>query len=361
LYNQLVAGGPQLTTKISFVDMFTGNFTSSAKDDAYVWAAGHFLNSKLADSTYLGYYFNKWWSQSAQALQLPFESLAVNHDWIIENCGFVLDFSTLITELQKVYQQHNGTKFSTVSGFVPWLFKYVDAKHDDVPSEWCMAHVMSGFNIIVDADACCLDNFSNAAFFSHYALTQGQQQFVQTPLPSCEQLIQKGFSNEQNIVSQKTYMLYYAGDYDSVAWLANEFQNLWDDPKRGTVPVELAINPYLYDRFPLLHPYLYKTRSANDFFVSGDSGSGYLDPTQLFEPRQFSGLPRADDLWVERNRFYYNEFNIKRMGFVINGDSGPLTNNSDLMYTRFSPLGLVRQQGYTTLGETGYQVQECQV
>ncbi len=61
------------------------------------------------------------------------------------------DFSTLITVLQKVYQQHNETTFSTLSGFVPWLFKYVDAKHDDVPSEWCMAHVMSEFNIIVDA------------------------------------------------------------------------------------------------------------------------------------------------------------------------------------------------------------------
>jgi len=171
-----------------------------------------------------------------------------------------------------------------VSGFVLWLFKYVDQKHGGVPSEWRMTHVMSAFNIVIDADACSVDNFANAAFYSHYALTQGRQRFVQNSLAFREELIQKGFLNEQNIVSQKTYMLFYAGD----------------------------------------------------------SGSGYLNPTQLFEPRQFSGLPPVDDLWLERNRFYFNKFNIKHIGFVINGDSGPLTNNSDLMYTKFSPLGFTR-------------------
>jgi hypothetical protein len=352
--------------------MFTGNITGSAKADAYIWAATYFLDSKLADATYLGYYIDKWWSQSPQASSAISENLGVNQDWVIKNRGFIFDLSpwddeapnddphqplgadynALITILRKAYQQHNGTKFSTLSGFVPWFFKYNDKKHQDYTSEWRMVHIMSGFNIVVDADSCCIENFANAAFYSHYASMEVGKRFVQNPLPSREQLIQNGFLNEQNIVSQKTYILYYAGDYDSAAWFANLFKNLWDDPKRGSVPVAWAVNPNLYSRFPLLHSYLYKTRTANDFFVSGDSGAGYLNPTQLFEPRQFSGLPRADDLWIERNRYYFNKFNIKHTGFVINGDSGPLTNSSDLMYTKFSPLGFTRQKGYTTLGET---------
>jgi hypothetical protein len=56
LYTQLVDGGPQLLIKISFVGVFTGNITGSAKADAYLWAAKHFLDSKLADASYLGYY-----------------------------------------------------------------------------------------------------------------------------------------------------------------------------------------------------------------------------------------------------------------------------------------------------------------
>ena len=372
LYSQLVIEGPKLSVNISYVDMFTGNITGSSKADAYIWAATHFLDSKLANGTYLGYYIDKWWSQSPQASQTPYGTLAVNHDWIIKHRGFVFDLSpwddeapnddprqpigtdcnALITILRKAYQQHNGTKFSTVSGFVPWEYKYTDVKHAPVASEWRMAHVMSAFNVIIDADAGPIASFPNAAFFSHYSFTQDQQRFVQNSLPSREQLIQKGFLSEQNIVSQKTYALYYAGDYDSAAWLANQFKSLWDDPKRGRVPVGWGINPNLYERFPLLHPYLYQTRTANDFFISGDSGSGYLNPTQLFEPRQFSGLPCADHLWIERNRFYFNKFNIKHTGFVINGESGPLTNDSDLMYTTFSPLGFTRQPGYTQLGET---------
>ncbi len=75
-----------------------------------------------------------------------------------------------------------------------------------------MTHVMSAFNIIIDADACCLDNFANAAFYSHYASTESGKGFVQNPLPSREQLIQRGFLSEQNVVSQRTYLLFYAGD-----------------------------------------------------------------------------------------------------------------------------------------------------
>jgi hypothetical protein len=362
LYTQLVTEGPQLAIQLNLVNMFTGNITGSAKADAYLWAAKHFLDSGLANAIHLGYYIDKWWSQSPKAAQTPLENLAVNHDWISPwddeapnddpQQPIGTDYNTLITLLQKTYQQHNGTKFSTVSGFVPWLFKYVDEKHGGVPSEWRMTHVMSAFNIVLDADACCLDSFANAAFFSHYSSIQDQKRFVQNSLPSREQLIQQGLLNEQNIVSQRTYALYYAGDYDSASWFANKFKDLWDDPKRGSVPVAWAVNPNLYDRFPLLHPYIYQTRTAKDFFVSGDSGSGYLNPTQLFEPRKFSNLSRADNLWIERNRFYYNKFNIKHTGFVINGNAGPLTNDSDLMYTKFSPLGFTRQQGYTTLGET---------
>ncbi len=58
LYSQLVTGGPQLKINIIFVNMFTGNITTSAKGDAYLWTAEHFLDTKLADATYLGYYID---------------------------------------------------------------------------------------------------------------------------------------------------------------------------------------------------------------------------------------------------------------------------------------------------------------
>ena len=117
------------------------------------------------------------------------------------------------------------------------------------------------------------------------------------------------------------FPLDYTGDYGSTAWLANIFKDLWDDSKLGSVPITWAVNPNLYHRFSLLHTYLYNTRTAND-------------------------------LWIERNRYYDNKFNLKHSGFIINGLAGPLTNSSNLMYTKFSPLGLTCSKGYSTLRET---------
>ena len=54
------------------------------------------------------------------------------------------------------------------------------------------------------------------------------------------------------------------------------------------VPIGWAIDPELSLRFPVIFPYLYSTRTASDFFIAGDSGAGYLNPTQLIPPRQVS-------------------------------------------------------------------------
>ena len=93
LYSQLVADGPKLPINISFVNMFTGNITGSAKADAYIWAAEHFLDTNLADGTYMGYYIDKWWSQAPKASTALSENLGLNQDWVIKNRGFIFDLS----------------------------------------------------------------------------------------------------------------------------------------------------------------------------------------------------------------------------------------------------------------------------
>ena len=72
-----------------------------------------------------------------------------------------------------------------------------------------------------------------------------------------------------------------AGDYDGAAWLYNQLIQNWDDPKRGQVPIGWAIDSELSMRFPVIYDYIYETRTPNDFFISGDSGAGYLNPTRM--------------------------------------------------------------------------------
>ena len=48
-----------------------------------------------------------------------------------------------------------------------------------------------------------------------------------------------------------------------------------------------------------------KTQTANDTLVSGDSGAGYVNPTQLFEgPARsaYSSLADASQLWIDWNK-----------------------------------------------------------
>ena len=47
------------------------------------------------------------------------------------------------------------------------------------------------------------------------------------------------------------------------------------------MPIAWAFNPNLSDRVPYVFDHIYKTKTSNDWFIAGDSGAGYLNPTLL--------------------------------------------------------------------------------
>lgn len=54
------------------------------------------------------------------------------------------------------------------------------------------------------------------------------------------------------------------------------FGAAWADQRRGTVPVAWAIDPVIAEQFPALWDYYASTASANDSFVAGVGGGGYV-------------------------------------------------------------------------------------
>ena len=84
------------------------------------------------------------------------------------------------------------------------------------------------------------------------------------------------------------------GDFDSAAWMYQKLPELWDNPSRGTIPLGWAFNPNLSDRFPVGFHYTRQTKTDSDYFVTGDSGAGYLNPGMLIPPREIS----EQSLWV---------------------------------------------------------------
>jgi len=52
----------------------------------------------------------------------------------------------------------------------PRRYVQPNGAHEGVETEWATAQVVSAYNAIVDADACCTGNMANAALYMHAPL-----------------------------------------------------------------------------------------------------------------------------------------------------------------------------------------------
>lgn len=394
LYTRYVQSGP-LQVKHSLVGQFpvAKNGTGSAKGDAYMWAIDTFLRGgggggkkgsaesddnkgNKANPAMLAYFVDYFWTQvpngsGHQGVAPSFDLHTVtNHDYFVAHKAFFFDLSVWADEapnddlgqplgtdrkvfetlLRACYEGTEGNAMITIGGFTPWLFKYVGWKHEGVETEWETAKLVSGYNALLDADACCVGAMANAAFYQHYPLPE---RFVQQPAPTPDELVRKGYlvrkeienpspfssSSQYMVAPNKGFYAFYAGDFDSSAWAYQQLHPLWNDPARGTVPVGWAVNPNLSKRFPLIFEMMYESLTPQDRMTTGDSGAGYLNPTQLFEPRA-SGLPDGSAVWKEWCLPFYQQFDLSFTGFLLNGKAGKMTHECQAFYTAFSPDGL---------------------
>jgi hypothetical protein len=96
---------------------------------------------------------------------------------------------------------------------------------------------------------------------------------------------------------------------------------------RGQIPMMWAFNPNLSDRVPMIFDYVYENKTDNDFFVTGDSGAGYVFPSRL----------KDLDMWIDYNEPYLEKFDMDIVGFII--DDTTLSLNSMSAYAEFAPVG----------------------
>ena len=74
----------------------------------------------------------------------------------------------------------------------------------------------------------------------------------------------------------KKYVLLETNEGDTPRIVVSAFSGSWVDPRRGSVPVSWSINPVLAEQFPALYDYFASTAGANDSFISGPGGCGYV-------------------------------------------------------------------------------------
>jgi hypothetical protein len=76
---------------------------------------------------------------------------------------------------------------------------------------------------------------------------------------------------------------------------------------RGEIPLMWAFNPNLSDRVPMIFDYVYENKTANDYFITGDSGAGYVMPTFLPD----------GEAWKAYNKPYLEKLDMDIVGFIL--------------------------------------------
>jgi hypothetical protein len=347
--------------------------TGSAKNDVYLWAKARYLDTGRCATDALGYYIDAYWLKNPK----PAPSIArfeyaqlSNHDYFIARRTFFVDLHvwddeapiddpdqplgtdlrTFRSILRSLHDQNDGG-FIHQGGFVPWAWKYAGptpdggfagsgGKHQPVHSEWQHASILSGYNAIKDADAFTYGALANASFYRHFPM---REHYPQSAKPTADSLRERGLILADGTVKPMRYVAFYAGDYDSSAWLTQFVPRWWSDPARGTVPLNWAFNPITDRRAPHVVDYARRHAVDGDWFVSGNNGVGYLIPTVLSSPRPDATVPDASKAWGELNRVAFAKYDLTVTGFIITGLDPQMTDEDLDKYQAFSPGGAMIQ------------------
>src|SRR5699024_9830975 len=79
-------------------------------------------------------------------------------------------------------------------------------------------------------------------------------------------------------LENKIYVTFTIGEGDNLQYTQNHMRNLWNDTKRGEVPINWTSTPLLYETAPTILHYYQSTATENDLLIAGPSGAGYFSP-----------------------------------------------------------------------------------
>ena len=333
--------------------------TGSRKNDAVIWAKEQYLDTGKADPTLLAYFEDGWPVKLYQQEQMTRRgTYAFERDYVVQNRGFVFDVSPFATQagsdqpempiddpnqppgtdldtfraILKSARLGAGKRMISVWGFVPWYQKYTKVHesggtHSDVESEWESSWMLSSHGAYLEGGGGDVNGIAlaNMSFHTHAPFPE---RVPQNPPPTKEQLIERGFLSPDGIaVAGKTYLMYYAGDYDlahNVYGRTHEIVRSLQGPEDQRVPLSWPLNPALVRVMPGIFHYFVAERSDKDFFVGPNSGAGYLNP---------GAVPDAlIPSWVAHSQQAYRRLGYSIQGWTLNGKGGLLPPKKAAMF-----------------------------
>ncbi len=342
--------------------------TGSPKADAYLWAKKKYLDTGRANPLFLAYIEDGWpATRYAQKQMTRGGVYAMERDYVVQQRGFAFDLSpwadeaplddpaqplgtdaaTFKTVVEAAERQAAG-RLIKVWGFIPWYEKYsteVGGQHLPVDGEWESTWLFSQHGAYLQGGGG--DVFGVAmANVSVHKFGPPPAHRSPPPPPTEADLIQKGYltadgqvaaNPKSKIQNPKSFVLFYAGDYDLVhpvqVLMANYADRPWLDPRRGQIPLAWGFNPAMVEDIPAIMTYLYATKSDQDYFVAANSGAGYINPDGLSDVQMIR--------WLWRARQFYADYGYNVQGFLINGHGAQISQRRLDGFTLLAPIGIL--------------------
>ena len=208
-----------------------------------------------------------------------------------------------------------------VAGQGPHAWKYSSeglcgqkCKHQTVANEDEMISLFTSFNAYNDADDVeltqngvsdgttlggLLGMIANSQFYSHHPLPD---RLTQHPPPTLDSLRAKGYIDSKGRVVPKAYASFYHGDWDGAAWIYNYFDQCWNDPARGSVPIGWVRKTL--DFFPCLFQaclgklcFHMETQPPERYFLRASTARSHGGSPQPLLSRTQQQRPTTHSLW----------------------------------------------------------------
>jgi len=336
--------------------------TGSTKTDAHVWAIENYLETGLANAAFLAYYEDGWPAVRYLNNQMTRGGVyALERDYVVQQRGFAFDLSPFPDELPiddpnqrlgldveimeklfKVASQKVNGGLIKVWGFIPWYDKYSfisnpQNKYHPTTGEWRALWLFSQYGGYLQGGAGDVYGIAMSNVSVHKFAPPPPPRTPPSP-PSEESLIELGYlTPEGDISDEHTFIMFYMGDYDLVhtthTLLANHGPAPWVDEKRGDIPLAWGFNPAMIEEIPAMMTYFYTTHTEQDYFVGANSGAGYTNPDALSQTTYLR--------WLWRSYQYFDYYGYDIMGFMVNGDGGPMSQRRIDAFARITPVGFL--------------------
>ena len=82
-------------------------------------------------------------------------------------------------------------------------------------------------------------------------------------------------------LENKIYVTLIISEGDNIQYDQHHMRKLWDDPRRGQLPIGWTVSPLLRDAAPGILNYYYASATDQDNLISGPSGAGYAYPNTM--------------------------------------------------------------------------------